>query len=110
MLEAQIRKDYYSCFDLFIKRDEFVFEKRSKRPPQNEVNALISFGNTVLYNYIATEIQKVNLDVSVGFLHSTTNRTKTLNLDIAEIFKPLIVDRVIFSLINKNEINLEHFS
>lgn len=110
MVEEQIRKEYYSCFDLFIKREEFVFEKRSKRPPQNEVNALISFGNTVLYNYIATEIQKVGLDIRIGYLHATNKRLKTLNLDIAEIFKPLVVDRVVFSLINKKEINLEHFS
>ena len=70
----------------------------------NEVNSMISFGNVVLYNYIATEIYKSPLDIRVGFLHATNRREESLNLDIAEIFRPLIVDRVIFSLINRNEI------
>ena len=109
MLEAGVRKLYYSCFDHFIKRSDFVFNKRSKRPSQNNVNAMISFANTVLYNHIATEIQKTPLDVRVGFLHSTTARLKSLNLDIAEAFKPLIVDRTVFTLINKGEILPSHF-
>ncbi len=105
MTEAQIRGTYYNCFDSFIKNKSFVFTTRSKQPPLNEVNAMISFGNVVLYNYIATEIYKSPLDIRVGFLHATNRRTESLNLDIAEIFRPLIVDRVIFSLINRNEIN-----
>ena len=109
MLEARARKEYYSCFDHFIKHEEFVFEKRTRKPPKNMVNSLISFGNTMLYNHIATEIQKTPLDVRVGFLHSTTTRLKSLNLDLAEIFKPLIVDRTVFSLINKREITPAHF-
>ena len=102
--EAQIRGIYYSCFDSFIKNRNFVFHTRSKQPPLNEVNSMISFGNVVLYNYIATEIYKSPLDVRVGFLHATNRREESLNLDIAEIFMPLIVDRVIFSLINRNEV------
>jgi CRISPR-associated endonuclease Cas1 subtype I-B len=109
MLEAQARNAYYSCFDLFIKREEFQFETRTRRPPKNMVNALLSFGDTVLYNHIATEVQKTPLDVRIGFLHATSTRLKSLNLDIAEIFKPLIVDRTVFSLINKGEITSQHF-
>ena len=75
----------------------------------NEVNAMLSFGNTVLYNYLATHIYKSPLDIRTGFLHATNNRMESLNLDIAEIFKPLIVDRVVFSLINLRCINLTHF-
>jgi CRISPR-associated endonuclease Cas1 len=70
---------------------------------------MLSFGNTVLYNLIATEIQKTPLDVRIGFLHATTTRLNSLNLDIAEIFKPLLVDRVVLSLINKGSISTEHF-
>lgn len=108
--EARARKAYYDCFDLFLQRSEFRFEKRSRRPSLNEVNAMISFGNVVLYNYIATEIGKTALDVRVGYLHATTSRQRSLNLDVAEIFKPLIVDRSIFALINRKEIQLEHFT
>lgn len=109
LIEAQTRGVYYSCFDSFIKNKDFVFSTRSKRPPVNEVNSLISFGNVVLYNYIATEIYKSSLDIRVGYLHATNRRAESLNLDIAEIFKPLIIDRVVFSLINRNEIRINHF-
>lgn len=109
LLEAQVRNIYYGCFDLFINKEDFTFEKRTHRPPQNEVNALISFGNTLLYTLIASEINKTALDVRVGFLHATNSRKESLNLDIAEIFKPLVVDRTIFSLINKGALQSEHF-
>ena len=109
LLEAKVRQIYYGCYDLFSKKEEFTFEKRTRRPPKNKFNALLSFGNAVLYNYIAEEIQKTALDIRVGFLHATTTRSKTLNLDIAEIFKPLLVDRTILSLINKNSISDEDF-
>ena len=109
MLEAQAHREYYSCFDLMLQEEGFVFEKRSKHPPKNEVNTLLSFGNTVLYNLLATEIQKTPLDVQVGFLHATNQRRESLNLDVAEIFKPLVVDRVIFRLINMRILKAEHF-
>ena len=109
MLEAQVREAYYSCYESFIKNEDFTFVKRTRRPPMNEVNAMLSFGNTVLYNYLATAITKTSLDIRTGFLHATNNRTESLNLDLAEIFKPLIVDRVVFSLINLRSINLTHF-
>ncbi len=109
MLEAQAHREYYSCFDLMLHEAGFVFDRRSKRPPKNEVNALLSFGNTVLYNLLATEIGKTSLDVQVGFLHATNQRRESLNLDIAESFKPLIVDRVIFRLINMRILKPEHF-
>ena len=110
LLEAQARSIYYGCFDHFIQGAGFVFEGRTRRPPKNNVNAIISFGNTVLYSLIATEIQKTTLDVRIGFLHATNSRKASLNLDIAEIFKPLVVDRVIFSLINKRSLSSEHFT
>ena len=109
LLEAQAHQEYYSCFDLFIGEEDFVFDCRSKRPPKNEVNALLSFGNTVLYNLLATEIQKTSLDIRIGFLHAATRRLESLNLDLAEIFKPLVVDRVIFRLINMRILKAEHF-
>ena len=61
---------------------------------------MISFGNVFLYNEIAREIYKTPLDIRISFLHSAGRRYQSLNLDIAEIYKPIIVDRVIFSLIN----------
>lgn len=110
ILEARARQVYYRCFDLFISRDDFVFGSRSKRPPKSNVNAMVSFGNTVLYSLISTEIGKTALDVRVGFLHATNSRKASLNLDFAEIFKPLLVDRVIFSLINRGAITGKEFT
>ena len=109
LLEAQARQFYYQCYDSFIRAEGFVFEKRSRRPPRNEVNAMISFGNAMLYNLLATEINKTPLDVRVGFLHATNRRQQSLNLDVAEIFRPLIVDRVVFSLINRRAVTPDDF-
>lgn len=102
LTEARMRETYFSCFDSILHADGFKFERRSRRPPKNEVNALISFGNTILYGYIADAIQKTDLDIRIAFLHSANRRSQSLNLDIAELFKPVIVDRLIFSLINKH--------
>lgn len=109
LLEALVRGAYYGCFDYFVEKSDFSFEKRTRRPPQNEMNAMLSFGNVVLYNLIAVEINKTALDVRVGFLHATNRRKESLNLDIAEIFKPLIVDRTVFSMINLRMLQPEHF-
>lgn len=107
--EGNIRNEYYSCFNLILNKPEFYFKVRSKRPPKDTINALISFGNSVLYTTVLSEIYETNLDPRIGYLHSTNNRRFTLNLDIAEIFKPIIVDRVIFSLINKRIISENDF-
>lgn len=108
-VEGNIREIYYSCFDNIINKPGFVFEKRSKRPPLNRLNALISFGNSLLYSVVLSEIYHTQLNPSIGYLHSTNNRKFTLNLDVAEIFKPAIVDRLIFSLINRMYITEEDF-
>ena len=110
LIEAQCRQCYYLYMGKIINSQEFPFIQRVKRPPTDEVNAMISFGNVFLYERIATEINKTALDIKVGFLHATNRRPSSLNLDIAEIFKPLIVDRVIFTLIHKRIINASaHF-
>lgn len=109
LTEAKIRETYYSCYDSFIKNKQFAFRSRTRKPPMNEINSLLSFGNVVLYNYIATQIYQSSLDIRIGYLHATNKREESLNLDIAEIFKPLIVDRVVFTLINKKEITPADF-
>lgn len=105
MIEARNRQRYYQCFNSILQNDKFAFEKRTKRPPRDALNAMISFGNMCLYERIATEMYKHQLDIRIGFLHSTNKRSQSLNLDIAEIFKPIIIDRTIFTLINKGMIN-----
>ncbi len=103
-LEGNTREIYYRSFDLILDHPDFVFDKRTRRPPQNNLNTLISFGNSLLYTIVLSEIYKTHLDPRIGFLHTTNFRRFSLNLDVAEIFKPIIVDRLIFSLIDKKMI------
>lgn len=108
-IEGNIREYYYSSFDIILEDEDFVFERRSRRPPRNRLNTLISFGNSLLYVAVLSEIYKTHLDPRIGFLHTTNFRRFTLNLDVAEIFKPIIVDRIIFTLVNKKMIQQKHF-
>lgn len=108
--EARAREQYYACFDAILGKDGFQFDRRTRRPPQNPLNALLSFGNTVLYQLIATHINRSALDIRIGILHATNKRPESLNLDIAELFKPIVIDRVVFSMINRNMIDAKrHF-
>lgn len=108
-IEGQIKQIYFQGFNEIISNDEFRFTERTRRPPQDYLNALISFSNVIIYNYVLNEIYKTHLDPRIGFLHSTNFRRFTLNLDVAEIFKPVIGDRTIFSLINKGIISSKNF-
>lgn len=108
-IEGNIRDAYYSCFDQITQNDDFIFVSRSKRPPENRINALISFGNSMLYTIVLSEIYKTHLDPRIGFLHTSNFRRFSLNLDVAEIFKPIIVDRIIFGLLNKQMIQKNDF-
>jgi len=107
--EGNMRESYYKGFDKILEDEDFVFVKRSKRPPENRLNALISFGNSLLYTQILSEIYQTHLDPRIGYLHTTNFRRFTLNLDVAEIFKPILVDRVIFSLVAKKQLDKNNF-
>ncbi|CDM67382.1 CRISPR-associated endonuclease Cas1 [Clostridium bornimense] len=106
--EGRARKNYYESFNKFIK-EEFYFEKREKRPPKDPINALISFGNSLMYTTVLGEIYKTPLDPTISYLHEPSTKRFSLSLDIAEIFKPLIIDSIIFSLINKKIIKKTDF-
>ena len=109
-VEGRCREIYYSSFDLIL-REGFAFERRSKRPPENRLNALISFGNSLMYATTLSEIYHTQLHPSISYLHEPGERRFSLALDLAEIFKPIIVDRAIFSMINNRIIKPEeHFS
>ncbi len=109
-IEGNCRNYYYKAFDKIINNEDFCFSTRTRRPPQNRLNALISFGNSLMYITVLSEIYKTHLDPRIGFLHTTNFRRFSLNLDIAEIFKPIIVDRVIFTLLNKKILSASDFS
>lgn len=105
--EAVARNAYYSKFDSILQ--EMKFEKRSKQPPENEVNAMISFGNSMLYSAVISEIYHTHLHPAISFLHEPMERRFSLALDIAELFKPVIVDRLLFNLVNKKVVTERDF-
>lgn len=106
-VEGMIRQTYYDAFNLIL--NDFEMGNRTKQPPRNEVNALISFGNMICYTLCLRAINQTQLNPTISFLHTPGERRYSLALDVAEIFKPIIVDRVIFKVLNKKEIQEKHF-
>ncbi len=106
-LEGNCRQTYYAAFDVIL--NDFEMGGRSKQPPGNEINALVSFGNMVCYTQALDAIYHTQLNPTISFLHEPGARRYSLALDVAEIFKPILVDRTIFSLVNKREIQARHF-
>lgn len=100
-IEGNIKSIYYACWKKIFKK-EIEFSKRVKRPPDNMINSLISYGNAVLYGVCLNEIYRTGLLPSIGFLHSPGDNRLPLSFDLAEIFKPVIVDKTIFKLVNKD--------
>jgi CRISPR-associated protein Cas1 len=107
-IEGSIRNQYYNAFQKILK-DTFQFEGRTKHPPDNPINAMISFGNSLLYTATINAIYHTQLDQTISFLHEPSERRFSLSLDISEIFKPLIVDRTVFKLVNKDMITENDF-
>lgn len=107
-VEGQAREAYYAVWPSIIEA-EFPFGRRTRRPPRDETNALISFGNSLLYTAVLAQIYQTHLDPRIGYLHETNFRRHTLNLDVAEVFKPALVDRLIFRLVNRGQVQRRHF-
>ncbi len=106
--EGRVRDLYYQSFNYILKGD-FYIEKREKRPPKNPVNAMISFGNSLLYSTVLSQIYQVQLNPTISYLHQPSEKRYSLCLDIAEVFKPIIVDTIIFKLVNNNMIRKDDF-
>lgn len=106
-IEGTAKKIYYSAWpEIFVYPVEFY--GRVKRPPNNLINALISYGNMIVYSVCLNQIYKTKLTPEIGFVHSPGDNKMPLAYDLADIFKPLITDKVIFQLINKNVIREEN--
>lgn len=107
-VEGNIWNIYYQAFDKILP-SQFKFEKRSRRPPENMVNCLVSFANSLVYANVLGEIYNTQLNPSISFLHEPFERRFSLSLDLSEIFKPFLGDRTIFKLLNKGMLTEEHF-
>ena len=108
-VEGEVWLRFYGSFEFFLPGD-FVMNKRVKRPPDNPMNALVSFGNSLLYTKTISAIYHTHLDQRISFLHEPSEGRFSLSLDISEVFKPIIVFRTIFDLVNNRRLQVEkHF-
>lgn len=108
-LEGEVWQRFYSEFKNILPED-FIMNKRVKRPPNNPINAMISFGNSLLYTKTISTIYKTHLDQRISYLHEPTEGRFSLSLDISEVFKPILVFRTIFELVNNRKIQVnKHF-
>lgn len=108
-IEGKIWAEFYASFKYFLPED-FLINKRVKRPPDNPMNALISFGNTILYTKTIAQIYNTHLNQTISFLHEPSEARFSLSLDLSEVFKPIVVYKTIFELINNKKIMIEkHF-
>lgn len=110
-VEGSLRKKYYHQLDLVHKekRPDFVMDARIKRPPNNKINTLISFVNSLVYSSTLNEIYKSQLNPSISFLHEPMERRHSLTLDLSEVFKPFLADRLIFRMVNLQMLNDRDF-
>lgn len=104
--------EYFSIFNHLIvdQKDRFVFRERSRRPPLDEVNALLSFVYTLLAHDVRSALETVGLDPAVGFLHRDRPGRPSLALDLMEEFRPVIADRLVLSLINRKQVSYKGFT
>ncbi len=105
-IEADFRK---KCYEKLEEITGFEFEKRTKRPPENPLNALISFGNSLVYAKVLGEIYYTPLNPTISYLHEPSTKRFSLSLDVAEVFKPILSDRLIIKLLKSGKITEEHF-
>ena len=108
-IEGRIRSEYYSKFDEILP-DDFKMEGRSRQPPKNMINSLISFGNSMMYSTVLTELYNTQLNPTISYLHEPSERRFSLSLDLSEIFKPIFVDRLIFYMVNKRMLSKKDFN
>ncbi|HDP99830.1 MAG TPA: type I-B CRISPR-associated endonuclease Cas1 [bacterium] len=106
--EGRMREAYYRSFGQILDI-ELEFTKRVRRPPDNMINALISFGNAMVYTTCLSEIYRTQLNPTISFLHEPGERRFSLSLDLAEVFKPLLADRAIFKLLNTKMLTEKDF-
>ena len=110
-LEGEAARAYFSSFNDLIQQQkfDFAFYERSKRPPLDNVNALLSFGYSLLAHDVESALLSVGLDPYVGFFHTDRPGRISLALDIMEELRSFIVDRFVITLINLKILKAEHF-
>jgi CRISP-associated protein Cas1 len=110
-LEGDAAKTYFASFDQLISasKDSFFFRERSRRPPLDNMNALLSFLYTLLTHDYAAALETVGLDPQVGFLHADRPGRPSLALDLMEEMRPVLADRLALSLVNRRQVQADGF-
>ena len=110
-IEGYAAKYYFDVFDSMIvaQKDDFAFEGRNRRPPLDNVNALLSFVYTLLHHDVASALESVGLDPAVGFLHQDRPGRNSLALDLMEELRPVLADRLVLTLINRLQVKKDGF-
>ena len=110
-IEGECASVYFSVFDDMIlqQKKEFCFSVRSKRPPLDNVNALLSFSYSLCTSMCASALEAVGLDPYVGFMHTDRPGRRSLALDLVEEFRAWFCDRFVLMLINKKVVNAGDF-
>ncbi len=105
-LEGSAAKQYFGIFDKLIlhQKQEFPFRGRNRRPPRDNVNALLSFLYTLLTYEMSSALETVGLDPQVGFLHADRPGRPSLALDLIEELRPVLADRLVLTLINRKQV------
>ena len=109
-VEGRAAAVYFSVFRHLIKGQEWTFDKRNRRPPRDPVNALLSFGYTVLTHNVESAVRAVGLDPYIGFLHQVAYNRPSLALDLVEEFRCIVVDSVVLRCLNNRIILPAHFT
>jgi len=111
-LEGHAAAEYFNVFNHLIvdQKEDFIFTDRNRRPPLDEVNALLSFIYTLLTHDVRSALESVGLDTAVGFLHRDRPGRHGLALDLIEEFRPVIADRLVLSLINRRQVGKNGFT
>ncbi|MDA3925219.1 MAG: type I-C CRISPR-associated endonuclease Cas1c [Kiritimatiellae bacterium] len=110
-IEGDAAKVYFSVFNkmITVDKEEFVFNGRSRRPPMDRINALLSFAYTLLYNEMKGALASVGLDPSVGFLHRDRPGRHSLALDMMEEMRTFWADRLALTLVNRQQLSVKDF-
>lgn len=109
-IEGEAARKYFSVFpEMILQKNGFEFKGRSRRPPLDRVNALLSFAYTLEVSMITSALESVGLDPYIGAFHVERSGRPSLSLDLVEEFRPLICDRFVLSMINKRIINKKDF-
>lgn len=108
-VEGRGTRLYFSGFRLRVDRSGFTFERRTRRPPRDPVNALLSFGYALLQAQVDGFVQAVGLDPYVGYLHEVRHGKPSLVLDLMEEFRPTFVDGLVLTLLNRQQLQAQHF-